>query len=700
MIFTEPPISESKCNILYYQGSIYDTQLVVPLQTLKEGDEIKLESSEFSKSITGQSERIIKRLISPNSLDTFPYNQIGISSNVDNAYPLFTELDNGTGGLIEDKRNVRIVKEYDFVSASVSSINVSGTSTISSVSIGIGSNGSGYYFTPEISISSPPSGVQDPLYNWSTTLGISTTYNFNSIIQGDIIIGVGNSNLVAISTNLANWDFDSLNYPSNINLKKIGVSAQNSYISVGSNGKIFSKLNKDTSWSICGIKTELYPGGFYQGLADSSYTGTFNDIIYNPYLNCWISVGDNGKIYRGVGIGTTTFIEGISQSFNYKSVAYNSDLMIAVGHSGISISADGKTWFDATGGISYQYNSILWDENQFVIASNGGIYTLDSSGNNGSLVAGSPTNLNKISQYNNLYIGIDFSGKVYHSFNLSNWELRTIPTASQITEIKTIGINNYYYQGAVGTSGTILYATPVTNKAQFQSNIINGSISSINVTNGGFGYSSENPPIILIESPKSQSETLYTINAVGDFGKIVGVKTSNTGIGTTTPSISFELLTDYSVSGYETLDDYNINFSQLSIGDYFIISNSNVKTITGYALTGITTSLGGMSNYPASKVGTATSYIDGVYKVEFVNKTIVPQGITTVTCNVVPVNGGIGINTSGVTGKYYGNYSWSKIINYENRAIKNPLEYTVNTNNGLIGLSTAPTVQRIPPLIF
>ena len=748
LIFTEPPMSESKCNILYYQGSIDDTQLVVPLQTFKEGDEIKLEPSEFSKSTTGQLERIIKRLISPNSLDTFPYNQIGISSNiarpiswtkqkndrlmngsyisksrseqkskiyptskliwnvspsdeviyVDNAYPLFIELDDGTGGLIEEKRNVRIVKEYDFVSAQISSVNISGTSTISSIDIESG--GSEYIFTPEISISNPPSGAQDPLYSWNTTLGISTISNFNSIVQGDVIISVGDNKLVAISTNLTDWNFDSLNYLSNVNLKKIGASTENSYISVGSDGKIFSKLNKDASWTVCGIKTEIYNGFVFQGLADSSYTGTFNDIIYNSYLNSWISVGDNGKIYTGVGIGTTTFTECKAKSIDYKSVAYNSITMVAVGYSGINKSVDGKAWTEVTN--TQSYNFVLWDGSKFVITSNGGIYTLDGNGNNSSLslVVGSPTNLNKISQYNDLYIGIDFSGNVYHSFNLSDWELRTIPTASQITEIKTIDINNSYRQGVVGTSGTIIYSTLATNRAQLESNVINGSISSIDIINGGFGYSSEKSPIILIEEPKSQSETIYTINAVGDFGKIVGVKTSNTGVGTITPSISFELLTDYSVSGYNTLDDYGITFSHLSVGDYFIITNSNVNTITGYALTGITTSLGGMSNYPASKVGTATSYIDGVYKVEYVNTSSTSQGITTVTCNVVPVNGGIGINTSGVTGKYYGNYSWSKIINYESRTIRNPLDYTVNTNNGLIGLSTAPTIQRMPPLIF
>jgi len=748
LIFNEAPITGSKCNILYYQGSIDDTILTNPPQTLKEGDLIKLEYSELSKTVNEQNERVIKRLVSSSSFDTFLYSDIGISPNiarpiswtkqkndrlingsfisksrdeqiskiyptskliwkvgpsdssiyVDNAYPFFIELDNGTGGIIEEKRNVRILKEYIFTSATAS-VNVSGTSTISSVSVG--NSGSGYYYTPNVSISSPPSGIKDPLYNWNTTLGISTTSSFNSIAQGDVIIGVGNSNLVAISTNITNWSLDSLGYPSNVNLKKVGVSTQNNYISVGSNGKIFLKPNKNSPWTICEIKTEIFTGlGVPGGLQDSAYSGTFNDVSWNSYNNCWVVVGDGGKIYRGVGAATTVFVEGVSQNYNYKSIAYNSNIMLAVGHSGISRSLDGRTWTNISEIPSNQYNFVMWDGEQFIIISNVGIYTLDYLGDNYAIIPGSPTNLNKISKYNNIYIAVDLIGKVYYSFDLSNWELKSVPTASQINEIKTISLNQSYYQGAVGTSGTILYSIPTTNRASVVSNIVNGNVTTINVSNPGFGYSLENPPEILIESPKSEDEILYTINAVGDFGKIVGVKTSNTGIGTTTPSISFELLTDYSSSGYDSLNLFGITYSQLSAGDYFIITNSNVSTISGYALTGITTSLGGMSNYPTSRVGTATSYIDGVYKVEYVAPTNTPQGIVTVTCNVVPVNGRIAINTTGVTGSYYGNYSWSKITNYEDRTIRNPLSFSVDTNNGLIGLSTAPIVQRIPPLIF
>ena len=745
LVFTEAPKEGSKCNILYYQGSIYDTQLITPVQTLKEGDTIKLEAI---NAISEQSERVIKRLISSNSIDTFPYNQVGISSNVarliswtkqvndklisgsfisksrdeqssklyptskliwnvkstdqaiyvDNAYPLFIELDDGTSGLIEEKRYARMVKDYDFTSAIVT-VNVSGTSTITSLNLI--NPGNGYYFTPNVSISNPISGTLDPLYNWNSVSGISTSFNFNSIVQGqDIIIGVGNSNLVAISTNLTNWIFDSLNSPSTVNLRKVGVSNQNNYITVGGNGKIFLKSNSNSSWVQCETKVETISQYISQGLVNSSYVGTFNDVIYNQYLNCWVSVGDSGKIYQGLGSTATTFIEGISQSFNYKSVSYNQNTMLAVGYSGISRSADGKTWYNVTGIPATNYNFILWDGVRFIITSNAGIHTLDENGTNYSFITGSPTNLNKISYYNGLYIGLDFNGKVYHSFDLTQWSVRTLPNSSSINEIKTINLNNSYRQGAVGAGGTILYSIPVRNKAQLVSNIVNGNISSINVINGGFGYSSENPPVILIEEPDTQSETLYSINAVGDFGRIVGIKTSNVGVGTNTPSISFELLTDYSTSGYDTLNTYGINFSTLSIGDYFIITNSNVQTNTGYALTGITTSLGGMSNYPTSRVGTATSFIDGVYKVEAVNKPNISQGITTITCNVVPVNGGIDINTNGITGGYYGNYSWSKVFNYEDRAIRTPLDLSINTNNGLTGLSTAYTLQRIQPLVF
>ena len=744
LIFSEAPKEGSKCNILYYQGSIYDTELVVPEQLLKEGDVVKFEESELTELDSEQTDRVIKRIIGSNNIDTFPYNGFGINSNVrpiswtkqkndriingslisksrdnqkskiyptakliwnvkkedtkiyvDNAYPLFIELDNGSQGLNEEKRNIKIIKDYIFEESTITA-NVSGVSTISSVTID--SAGEGYTFTPTISISDPPSGIKDPLYVWSTTSGISTIFDFNSLIQGDIIIAVGDNNLVAISTNLTDWSFDVFDYNESIDLQKINVSSENNYISVGSSGKIFKKSDKLSSWTICGIKTETTIG-----LENSNYNGTFNDVLYNENINSWIVVGDAGKIYKSSGIATDIFVESLAQNINYKAIDYNSDVMVSVGHSGISWGIDGRIWYNATG-ISLnpltQYNDVIWSGSQFIAISNVGIYTSTNGQDNWSIVQNSPNNLKKIILYNEIYIGIDFNGNLYSSFNLSEWIRYDSPTIEQINEINNIDINFSSFLGGVGTSGVILYSTPTKHRAELTSNIVNGSINSIDIVDGGFGYSTDKLPSILIERPKTEFETIYSINAVGDFGRIVGIKTSNTGIGTTTPSISFELLTDYSNGGYDSLNIFGITYSNLSVNDYFIITNSNVKTITGYALTGITTSLGGMSNYPESRVGTATSYIDGVYKVEYVQTSSENYGITTVTCNVYPVNGKIGINTSGITTNYYGNYSWGKIFNYENRQIRNPLEYSVDPNNGLIGLSTASIIHRIPPLIF
>jgi hypothetical protein len=389
----------------------------------------------------------------------------------------------------------------------------------------------------------------------------------------------------------------------------------------------------------------------------------------------------------------------VTHNVNYKAVDYNSNVLVAVGHSSINRSLNGRDWFQIPSAPSVEYNDVIWDGDKFVAVSNAGIYTATNP-EVWQLVSGSPSNLIKISKYNETYIGLDSNGNVYSSFDIEEWRSVGTPLSNQINEVKTVYLNNNYYQAAVGVAGTILYSIPTLHPANLTAIMSGGSLSSINIIDGGFGYLTSNPPNSTVEFMPSQTETLYSINAVGDFGKIVGIKTSNTGIGTNTPSISFEIVTDYSQSGYDSLNTFGINYSQLSIGDYFIITKSNISPTSGFALTGITTSLGGMSNYPASKIGTSTSFLDGVYRVEYVEGTTTPQGIVTVTCHTHPINGGIGIDTSGAITNYYGNYSWSKIIDYENRAARNPLDFAVDLDNGLTGLSTSPTVYRIPPLIF
>jgi hypothetical protein len=197
-------------------------------------------------------------------------------------------------------------------------------------------------------------------------------------------------------------------------------------------------------------------------------------------------------------------------------------------------------------------------------------------------------------------------------------------------------------------------------------------------------------------------EKLTSVKVKGDYGSIVGINTFASSPGIQTGRIDFELKSntydnDNLGIGYSSLNTFGINSSQLEIGDYFVISNSNV--ICGHALTGITDSLGGMSNYPNSKVGTARSFIDGVYRVEDV--TLPNAGIVTVKCNFVAVDGGLSVNIAGLSQtSFYGNYSWGKFYDYDNRQLGTPKHFDVNTDNGLIGLSTSSQVSRTVPLLL
>lgn len=744
LVFTEAPKEQSTSNILYYQGSINDVELIVPNQSIKAGDTIKFENSELSTLGGEQSNRVVKRLVGSNILDTFSYSEFGIvpftrpiswtkqkndriisgsliskgrdsqrskiypnakliwnvnktdtEIYVDNAYPLFIELDNGIGGTIEENRHINIINESNLVYPNIQ-VEVSTASSIKNINVII--PGVGYSTTSDVIISLPK--IKDPLYNINSISGVSTSSSFNSLVATEIITAVGNNNLIGTSRNLLDWSLSTLSYPTSINIQKI-TQSNNIYMLACSSGVILKNIEGQTNWEVCGIKTEVIgPLGESLGFINSNYTQTFNDILYNENINSWIAIGDGGKIYKASGFGSTTFVESISQNYNYKSLAYNNDIIIAVGHQGISASTDGRNWYNVSSAPSQSYSSILWDDPNFVVTSNNGIYTSSNNGLSWNKVNGSPVDFKKVKKTNNVYIGITTNGKLYKSLNLYNWLIAFPSLSSTVNDICDFSYNSSNYQVAVGVAGTILYSDVKIHPAILSPNVVNGQINSISILDGGFGYSSNDTPNVIIESLKVQDEKIYSIKAIGDYGKIVGIKTSNTGIGTNSPSIKFELLTDYSSSGYESLNTFGINYSQLSIGDYFLISNSNVNTITGYALTGITTSLGGMANYPNSKVGTATSYLDGIYKVEYVQYPSNPQGIVTVTCHTYPINGGIGINTSGITTNYFGNYSWSKVFDYEDRNLNIPLEFKVNTNNGLIGLSTAPGVYRIPPLVF
>jgi hypothetical protein len=221
--------------------------------------------------------------------------------------------------------------------------------------------------------------------------------------------------------------------------------------------------------------------------------------------------------------------------------------------------------------------------------------------------------------------------------------------------------------------------------SQAVASITSGIVTTITVTGISSGYSQENPPSVLIEPPSSKTESCRVISYSGDFGSIVAISTVSVGIASTGIVFDFFIplnspLRDSSITGVTTV-------SGIQTGYYFVISNSNVGN-------GVT-SLNNIGNI----VGTTTSFLDGVYQVASVSiaqTSIIGIGTTyiaKVTTSVSNYNGLSGIGYSN----YYGNYSWGRIFL---RSRGKESQYNAYTRDGYVGISTGTLVRRTSPLRY
>ena len=754
IIFSEAPKANSKCLILYYRGSDLDVEQIDPPLTIKEGDSIQIGENILDPFDREQFERVVKKIVSFDSLDTFPYDSLGINTDskkarplnwikqtrdriingvlyskgrpdlksrntpttriiksverndiaiyVNNAFPLFSE-DVGRG-LAEELRDIIVLdnKTVEFASGTAS---VSVASTVSNITIT--NSGSGYQTNPTVQISSTLISRKDPIYNWKATSGITTNYEINSIAYGNIFVGVGASSLLVKSVDGISWSDSSIGYGNSIAFNSIAFGGTNTYVAVGQTGKIITATGIGTtlsSWVECKLTNRTISLIGVSVDEDSTYNGEFKDVTYSTNNDTFVAVGKTSSInkslfFTAVGIGSTQFFEkNKTNTKNINSIANNNNIFVAVGDDGIIYySFDTETWSivgDLAKPTTQNLNKVIWDGTKFVVVGNNGSIVISNNGINWSLQPNIniTNNLTNINYYDDVYAVLDDNGNLYYSLDLSTWEKRSTNQLNVIKDL--IFVPSLNYEGryiVVGSAATIMYSEPVYNRATATSSITNGIVTSVTITNGGFGYSQTNIPPVIFESAKPNREKVYSIKAKGDFGTIVGINTIGIGLSSLEFKLKSETYDNANLGiGYSSLDKFGITYSQLEQGDYFVIFDSNVTS--GYALTGITTTTG-------IRVGTATSFIDGLYRAENVSSP--SSGIVTVRCDFVPVDGGInntinlGINTTG----FYGRYTWSKIYDYQNRARENPKDFIVNTNNGLIGLSTAAEVYRTRGLI-
>ena len=242
----------------------------------------------------------------------------------------------------------------------------------------------------------------------------------------------------------------------------------------------------------------------------------------------------------------------------------------------------------------------------------------------------------------------------------------TFSTRTNVAKSK----NNVKFEIGLGT--TALASSTIS---------IGGTVSFISISNAGTGYTTSNPPVVLIETPPVKYEIIDKISYEGDFGIITGVQTTSVGVAST--GIVFDLfIPTNSIIRDSSIVKVGIattGISGIQTGYYFVVHSSNV----GNGLTSL--------NLSGGIVGVGTTFIDNIYRVASVSiaQTAVPGvGLTNVAKVTISVS-----NYNNLTGlgfsDFYGEYSWGRILAPTR---PNPNEFITYAN--ISGISSSPVIQR------
>lgn len=752
--FVEPPKPNSKCVVMYYRGSSLDVEDIIPPETLKEGDVIRINENLNDDFDISQFDRTIKKIVSSDQVDTLPYDSIGINTSlsaerplswkkqtedviingvfysksrgslksrnipstkiiknittqdtqiyVSNSFPLLA-IDESLG-IEEDLRNVVIVENKEISEPRFNSL-VSAGSSISQIQIISGGNGYSNGSSPSIQVSFSYIKKRDPILNWKSTVGInSDLHKFNSIIYGDRFVTVGENGKYAISDDGINWDLKSSGF--NEPLNSIVHIGDSNYIGIGDSGLLIKKVgiaNTLTTWNEFPLTKKTLVFGFPEE-QPSQYDGRFRSITYSQTKDTIVAVGEFSAgigycpIFSMVGIGSTQFLERTTtNTTSLFAVTHNNQFFVTVGNnSAIRYSEDGITWTivgdsSKPAGLT-RLNDVIWDGNKFVAVGNGGFVI---TATNPSVWINANSNLTenilKIKHNDGLYVGITSSGSLYYSLNLSDWYVRSSKQNNPLNDIIFVpSVGSYGRSVIVGSASTVMYADPEFNRAVAITSTTNSQISSVTIINGGFGYSQNENPPVIAETNFYDYEELKSVKTVGDFGIIVGINTAGAG----TSTVKFALQSEF-------YDNFNLGIGYSSLNSFGVL-NSQLDIGDRFVIfdsnINPTTPLTGISTFNGFPeiVGITTSYLDGVYSVEEVTTPDPVTGIVTVTCRFAS-NPAIFVGAS--TTSFYGRYSWGKIFGYQNRARLSPKQFFVNTTSGLAGLTTSPDVLRTRPLV-
>ena len=287
---------------------------------------------------------------------------------------------------------------------------------------------------------------------------------------------------------------------------------------------------------------------------------------------------------------------------------------------------------------------------------------------------------------------VDFDGVLFNTPTVVAAAASFTPVVSVAGTIASINISNAG-SGYVGSTTSILISSPTsytgvgvtagfigigtTARATATATITNGSISSVAITNGGFGYTTANLPQTLISLPTGIRESVDDIQSVQGFtGIITGISTVS-GTGSHPLAIKFEVV-----------EESGSTFSDLSVGDAIFVHGTSVGN-------GVTT----VDSKNADTVGIGTTFIDNIYYVHAISG-------RSITSNVHSGISTVGLGTTASQGLPLGRFSWGKIIGIGRStppisigvtgySIDYSFDNSINTtHDGIAGLSTFPIFQR------
>ena len=701
-------------------GISTNSGLLRPVFWTKQTSDLIIDGEPISKNRTylepriNPTTRLIKDFLSS---DTELY--------VQNINPDFSILDeNG-----EDDTNITIISDTNVSSAQAQVANVSVAGTITSFTIT--DFGSNYTSPPTVSVRSKTQ-IKEIGKTWE--VGVTTTVNQTNLrdieFESDDLLYVACDDTGGISTsyNLLSWQRQAPAFASNNQINSVAYgSTWGVWVGVGSDANVGYSTNNTSSWDAGVIYSYVQETG---GLGRFEYetsntTRKFHSVAYGN--NKFVAVGTGATVLvsdnqypsntiflsGGVplisdptGIGTqwlinqSKFVDGggspitaVTNDLNHVMYSSADERFVAVGNNGAIISSLMGTItnrafrVDRTpSGGQQNLNGIVYAQNKYIIVGNNGTVGFSTllTGPWITDTLNTTENFLTVTHKDNVFVAAGTNGVVANSVNGVNWTLKN----SLNSTIFSLTTNTNSVIG-VGSTSEYFVSSQETNSGIITATISSaGTVLSLNIVDGGFGFDSPQNISVLISSPTAFYENLDSVAVSGDYGKIVGVGTSAIGIGTDTPMIIFDIQTDVGLNTNKIGSSSGltpIERSGISTGDYFVAYNTTVgKGVTSiYISSGITT------------VGIGSTFIDNIYRADHIINNGV-SGVVTVFSNVKSVVGvastavtpdNIGFDTTGKVG----NYSWGKMSSFNTRL--SPKTFIIN-NNGFTGVQTSPLVVR------